>query len=125
MIADKTAANDHGEATEGELAFEAELEHPPEKVWRALTEPHLLDAWLPARPPNGPQVDREVVEADPPHTLRWAWRDGAGEPPLDSEVTITLVPTPGGTRLTVIHTGLRQVAPANSNTPAWSLKCAA
>lgn len=121
MIADKTAANDDGEDHDAELAFEAELEHSPEKVWRALTEPHLLDAWLPA----SPQVDREVVEADPPHVLRWAWRDGAGQPPLESEVTITLVPTPGGTRLTVIHTGLRQVAPANSNTPTWSLKCAA
>ncbi len=121
MIADKTAANDDSADDTGELAFEAELEHPPEKVWRALTQPHLLDAWLPATP----QVDREVVEADPPHTLRWAWRDGAGGTPLDSEVTITLVPTPGGTRLTVIHSGPRQAAPANSNTPAWSLKCAA
>lgn len=124
MIADKPANDIHDDASGdegGELAFEAELEHPPEKVWRALTEPHLLDAWL----PNAPRTEREVVEADPPRTLRWAWRDGAGEPPLDSEVTITLVPTPGGTRLTVIHTGLRQIAPANSNIPAWSLKCAA
>ncbi|MGA0601582.1 SRPBCC family protein [Caulobacter sp. KR2-114] len=122
MIADKMVANDDGE---GDLAFEAELDHPPEKVWRALTESHLLDAWLPPGPPGGPQVTREVVEADPPHTLRWAWRDGGGDPPLDSEVTITLVPTPGGARLTVIHTGLRPAVPANSNTPAWSLKCAA
>lgn len=121
MIAEQVAANDDEAGQAGELAFEAELEHPPEKVWRALTQPHLLDAWLPARP----QTEREVVVADPPRTLRWAWRDGAGEPPLDSEVTITLVPTPAGTRLTVIHSGLRQAIPANSDTPTWSLKCAA
>ena len=121
MIADKTKGLPPPANDDGELAFEAELEHPPEKVWRALTEPHLLDAWLPA----APHVDREVVEADPPRSLRWTWRDGAGEPPLESEVTITLAPTPGGTRLTVIHIGLRQAVPANSNTPTWSLKCAA
>jgi uncharacterized protein YndB with AHSA1/START domain len=103
------------------VTYEADLDHPPEQVWRALTEAELLDRWLPARP----EVSREVVEADPPRTIRWAWRDGAGVPPLDSEVTITLVPTPAGTHLTVIHGGLGQPAPANTNTPAWSLKCAA
>lgn len=28
------------------LVFECDLEEPPEKVWRALTEPQLLDEWL-------------------------------------------------------------------------------
>ena len=28
------------------LAFEIDLPHPPEKVWRALTEPTLLSEWL-------------------------------------------------------------------------------
>lgn len=28
------------------LVFECDLEEPPEKVWRALTEPALLEAWL-------------------------------------------------------------------------------
>ncbi|MFW6200974.1 MAG: SRPBCC family protein [Gemmatimonadota bacterium] len=28
------------------LAFEFDLPHPPEKVWRALTEPELLAEWL-------------------------------------------------------------------------------
>ena len=28
------------------LVFECDLDEPPEKVWRALTEPQLLEAWL-------------------------------------------------------------------------------
>lgn len=28
------------------LVFECDLDEPPEKVWRALTEPRLLEAWL-------------------------------------------------------------------------------
>ena len=28
------------------LVFECDFEEPPEKVWRALTEPQLLEAWL-------------------------------------------------------------------------------
>lgn len=28
------------------VAFEIDLPHPPEKVWRALTEPELLERWL-------------------------------------------------------------------------------
>ena len=106
-----------------ELTFEADLEHPPEQVWRALTQPDLLSAWL----PEGPDVSRALVEADPPNVVRYAWRDAAGDPPLESEVTFVLRPSPGGTHLTVIHGGLsvRQPLPANSNTAAWSLKCAA
>ena len=28
------------------IAFEFDLPHPPEKVWRALTDPDLLAQWL-------------------------------------------------------------------------------
>ena len=28
------------------LSFEFDLQHPPEKVWRALTDPELLAEWL-------------------------------------------------------------------------------
>ena len=28
------------------LVFECDFEEPPEKVWRALTDPALLAAWL-------------------------------------------------------------------------------
>ncbi len=32
-----------------QLRFERWLPHPPEKVWRALTEPQHLAAWFPSR----------------------------------------------------------------------------
>ena len=40
-----TAAPSHPPQTQT-LAFEFDLQHPPEKVWRALTEPALLSEWL-------------------------------------------------------------------------------
>ncbi|MFZ0500835.1 MAG: SRPBCC domain-containing protein [Steroidobacteraceae bacterium] len=54
--------------------FECDFEEPPEKVWRALTEPELLQAWLeqnvePAR------TDYEILNAEPHRTLRYRWRD--------------------------------------------------
>ena len=28
------------------VVVERELPHPPEKLWRALTQPHLIEQWL-------------------------------------------------------------------------------
>ena len=28
------------------ISFDFDLQHPPEKVWRALTDPELLAQWL-------------------------------------------------------------------------------
>ena len=28
------------------LVVEREMPHPPEKIWRALTQPHLIEEWL-------------------------------------------------------------------------------
>ena len=60
------------------LVFECDFEEPPEKVWRALTEPRLLQAWLsadePSRtdsaegrptPPQPHPGDYEVLTAEP------------------------------------------------------------
>ena len=30
----------------GTVSLEFDLKHPPEKVWRALTDPELLTQWL-------------------------------------------------------------------------------
>ena len=89
------------------IVVEADLDAPPGTVWRALTEPELLAAWL--EPDAG--VTIEVLEAEPCQRLRLGWRgpDGARDAAglaLDTEVTFTLVPTEaGGTRLTVVHAG--------------------
>jgi len=99
------------------VIVDCDLEEPPEKVWRALTEPELIAVWLAEgdikaevghrfelRPETGP-VECEVLEADPRNRLRFSWRerDEAGLP-IDSEVTFELTPTiTGGTRLRLVH----------------------
>lgn len=91
------------------IVVESELDAPPEKVWRALTEPALAGAWL---PPDGSV--RRVLEARPPERLRLGW----GVPgALDSEVTFVLSPLPQHrTLLRVVHDGFRLPA-ANGNRP--------
>lgn len=96
------------------------LPHPPEKVWRALTDPELLAAWLmpndfqphpghrftfrtdpvPAHGFDG-IVRCEVLELVPPERLRISWAGGG----LDTTVTWRLVPEGTGTRLFLDHEG--------------------
>jgi uncharacterized protein YndB with AHSA1/START domain len=99
--------------------------HPPAKVWRALTDPALIALW--AMRPEGfaavvgtkfrfvakPQpgwrgfVDCEVLEAREPAVLRYSWvGDESGR---RLEVTYTLAPYGGGTRLTLVHQGFTGV----------------
>lgn len=103
------------------LAFDFDLAHPPEKVWRALTEPALIAEWLlPAvgfRPEPGaaftleapPQpgwdgiVHGRVLELEEQRSLRYAWVVGD----LDTVVTFTLTPTATGTRLSLVQSGFK------------------
>jgi len=97
------------------VMVERELAHPPEKIWRALTTPHLIEAWL-MHNDFAPVVGRpfnlraawgaiacEVVDIEPGRTLSYRW-DAMG---LESVVTWTLTPTPIGTRLRMEQTGFR------------------
>jgi uncharacterized protein YndB with AHSA1/START domain len=96
------------------LSVVRDLPHPPERVWRALTQPHLLAEWL--IPPDDFRaqaghaftlaadwgtVDARVLEVEPPRSLTWSWRVLS----LDSVVRFTLAAIPGGTRLTLEQTG--------------------
>jgi|HubBroStandDraft_5_1064220.scaffolds.fasta_scaffold671301_2 uncharacterized protein YndB with AHSA1/START domain len=101
------------------VIVDCDLDAPPEKVWRALTQPELMAAWLAEgdiRPQVGHRfelkseigpVECEVLTADPKRELRLSWRerDEAGDL-VDSEVTFVLTPTVnGGTRLRLVHDG--------------------
>lgn len=90
------------------IVFERALAHPPEKVWRALTQPHLIAEWMQMhgdfRPETGHRfayetdwgaVRGEVLEADAPRSLSYTW----GDDDLKSVVTWTLAPDGAGTRL--------------------------
>jgi uncharacterized protein YndB with AHSA1/START domain len=98
-----------------------ELTAPPEKVWRALTDPTLLERWLmpndiapivghrftfrthPAPGFDG-IVHCEIIEVDPPMRLVYSWRGG----PIDTVVTWSLEKQPdGGTRLLLVQDGFR------------------
>jgi uncharacterized protein YndB with AHSA1/START domain len=46
------------------LVFECDFEEPPEKVWRALTEPRLLEAWLTAEEPSRTDSAKEFSRTD-------------------------------------------------------------
>lgn len=100
------------------LEIEREMPHPPEKVWRALTEVPLLDEWLlksDFKPIVGhkfsfrnapmPQWDGvvhcEVLTVAPYEQLAYRW-EALG---LNSVVTWTLIPVDGGTRLRMEQSG--------------------
>lgn len=95
----------------GSLVFECDLDEPPEKVWRALTEPQLREAWLKKDDSrNTHSTDCEIVSAEPHTRLRYRWRDresGAGgqeRREVDSVVTVELFPSgAGGTHLRLTH----------------------
>lgn len=80
------------------LRFERWLAHPPEKVWRALTDPTHLAAWFPAEVAMDPRVGGAVRWAFPGTDLEL--RDGvvtAYEPPrlLEYEMSTTELPFAG------------------------------
>jgi uncharacterized protein YndB with AHSA1/START domain len=99
--------------------------HPPAKVWRALTDPALIALWamrpegfapvvgtrfkFVAKPQRGWRgfVECEVLEVREPSVLRYSWVSNKGQAPL--QVTYTLTPYAGGTRLMVEHTGFKGV----------------
>lgn len=105
------------------VSFEIDLAHPPEKVWRALTEPDLLAEWLlpvidlrlapgaeftfktQPHPDWDGSVRCRFVEIERHRTLSYTWT--VGEMALDTLVTFTLTPTAGGTRLSIVQSGFR------------------
>ncbi|MFS2002461.1 SRPBCC family protein [Duganella sp. CT11-25] len=97
------------------VVVEREFPYPPEKLWRALTQPHLIEAWLMKNdflPVAGHRfnlradwgaVDCEVTEVEPNRTLSYTWSAYG----LESLVTWTLDPTTRGTHLRMEQSGFR------------------
>ncbi|WP_404403687.1 SRPBCC domain-containing protein [Pelagibacterium halotolerans] len=110
-------------ATETRTAVvEREFPHPPEKLWRALTQPHLIEDWLMKndfKPDVGHKfqltgtwggvLDCEVLEVEPHKTLSYTWNFEHEDPAyrLHSVVVFTLTPTANGTQLRVEQSGFR------------------
>ena len=95
-----------------ELRFTRTIPHPPEKVWRALTEPEHLAAWFPTtiegeRAPGArlrfahrdgaaPPIEGEMLAYDPPRLLELRWGEG-------ETLRFELRPDDGGTVLTFVN----------------------
>lgn len=104
------------------VTIEREFPHPPEKLWRALTQPHLIEEWLmktdfaPAvghqfklRGEWGGVLDCEVLTIEPLKVLSYTWDFAHADPAfnLKSVVTFTLTPTAEGTHLHMEQSGFR------------------
>ncbi len=108
------------------VIVEKEYPHPPEKVWRALTESSLIEQWLmkndfqpiaghsfslrmdPVANWNG-VIDCQVLAVEPFTTLSYTW----GTLGSESVVTFSLTPTDSGTHVRVEQAGFRPDQEAN------------
>ena len=97
------------------VIVERDVAYPPEKIWRALTQPHLIEEWL-MKNDFAPVVGQDftlrgdwgsvgckVLEVEPNRALSYTW-DAMG---LESVVTWTLTPTSSGTHLRMEQAGFR------------------
>jgi uncharacterized protein YndB with AHSA1/START domain len=101
------------------VVVEREIPFPPEKIWRALTQPHLIEEWLMKndfKPVVGQRfnlradwgaVDCRVLTVEPHTRLSYTWAAYG----LESVVTWTLTPTSTGTRLRMEQSGFRPDQP--------------
>ena len=97
------------------VVVEREIPYPPEKIWRALTQPHLIEEWLMKNDfkpvvdhrfnlrADWGAVDCQVLTVEPNKTLSYTW----GAYGLASVVTWTLTPTSTGTLLRMEQVGFR------------------
>ena len=112
----------HAETETRSVVVERDFAFPPEKLWRALTQPHLIEAWLmkndfqPAVGHDfkltgewGGVLDCKVLAVEPEKTLSYTWDFEHDDPAygLKSVVTFTLTPTAAGTHLRMEQAGFR------------------
>ena len=108
------------------VVVEREFPFPPERLWRALTQPHLMEEWLmkndfkpdvghkfSLRGDWGGVLDCEVLAIEPHKTLTYTWNHEHADAAynLISVVTFTLTPTGSGTHLRVEQAGFRKDQP--------------
>ena len=97
------------------VVVERDIPFPPDKIWRALTQPHLIEEWLMKNdfnPVVGHRfnlrgdwgaVDCQVTAVEPNKALSYTW----GALGLESVVTWTLTSTSTGTHLRMEQSGFR------------------
>jgi uncharacterized protein YndB with AHSA1/START domain len=112
------------------VVIEREMPFPAERIWRALTQPHLIAEWLlqsDFAPVVGHafrftqdwgSIDCRVTEVEPEKSLAYTWAAFG----LESTVTWTLTPSALGTRLRMEQVGFRrdQEAAYRGARAAWT-----
>jgi uncharacterized protein YndB with AHSA1/START domain len=116
----------HATVATRSVIVERQMRHPPEKIWRALTQGPLIEDWLmkndfqpvvghkfnfrtaPMPHWNG-VTDCEVLAVEPHERLSYSWNASGEEAAngLKTVVTWTLTPTEGGTHLRMEQSGFR------------------
>jgi len=119
-------------ATTRSILIEKEIPHPPEKIWRALTQGPLIKEWLmendfqpvvghkfhlraaPMPHWNG-VTDCEVLVVEPNKRLSYSWNSSGEEAAkgLKTVVVWTLTPTKSGTLVRMEQSGFRPEQGAN------------
>ena len=104
------------------VVVERDIPHPREKIWRALTQPHLVEEWLMKndfqavvghrfnlRGEWGGVLDCEVLAVEPNRRLTYTWNFAHEDAAFDlkSVVTFILTPTTTGTQLRMEQSGFR------------------
>ena len=107
------------------IVVERTMPHPPEKVWRALTQAELIAEWLMqndfkpivghrfqfrAKPVPGWSgiTNCEVLEVHAPKRLVYRWGDGTeSDSGLSTVVAWTLTPADNGTLVRMEQSGFR------------------
>jgi uncharacterized protein YndB with AHSA1/START domain len=125
-----------------DVVVECTLDAPPQKVWRALTVPTLVAAWLmpgdvdartgarfafEGKASGLPgRIDCRVLAAEPHRLLRYSWRERDGGRTVDSIVTFELAADgQGGTKLRIVHGDfVATPAAANANAPTMMMLAA-
>ena len=110
-----------------------DIQAPPERVWRALTDPGELSAWFKVTIEGtiapgeevwmtsqhagyvGQRFRVRIAEMTPPRRFAWQWHPGEVDSAVDysrepmTTVTFELEPTPDGTRLNVSESGFEAI----------------
>jgi uncharacterized protein YndB with AHSA1/START domain len=114
------------------VIVEREMPHPPDKIWRALTQGPLIEEWLMKndfQPVVGQRfnfratpmphwngiVDCQVLVVEPNERLSYSWNTSGAEAAdgLKTIVTWTLTPRDGGTHVRIEQSGFRPEDEAN------------
>ena len=122
-----------------DLPFERIYPHPLAKVWQALTDPAALGVWL-MKTDFAAKIGQafrmwcddgqggtdlylcKVLELEPRHRMVWSWVLDGQRAAGATIVEFQLAEVPGGTRLTIRHTGDRDPDTVERFQSGWPAK---